>query len=241
MEGGPCNSCCPLPPHLAHPGAAKSSVQRETTCGESWCRSRAHGLARNCLPLSFPTTTFALHSAQLRPLPEVCPPRRTLSAGGDSGTLPANSAPSEARPRKGRWEGELATSCSSVSSSVQLFKLFSQGSHTVNHVGGMQSPPVAGSGPASGWSGLERIYLRILSCTYVPRRTFLHPPPGAHVHVGSWWQHLLPRKLASFLLCVSVPTSQAAKNNKPPTRVSFAYCQNSWPLFGKALCSVFYM
>lgn len=39
-----------------------------------------------------PTMTFALHSAQLRPLPEVCPPSRTLAA---------NSAPSEARPRKG--------------------------------------------------------------------------------------------------------------------------------------------
>lgn len=76
---GPCSSCRPLPPHLAHPGAAESSAQRETTCGESWCRSRARGLARNCLPLSFPNHDLC------PPLGPAAPTARGLPTKQDSG------------------------------------------------------------------------------------------------------------------------------------------------------------
>lgn len=78
-----------------------------------------------------------------------------------------------AHPRKPSSEQGVSDLMFFCLSFCQFFQLFVQGSHTVNHEGGMRSPRAAGHGPTSVRSGPERIYLRILSCTYVPR-----PKPG---------------------------------------------------------------
>lgn len=83
----------------------------------------------NCLPPSFPNQ-------------DLSPPR------GPSCTqeAPSGSCPFQ-RPSSGRGVSDLMFFCLSFS---QFFQLFVQGSHTVNHEGGLRSPWAARIGPDSG-------------------------------------------------------------------------------------------
>lgn len=208
-------SGCALPPHLA----PVSSVQRGATGGESWCRSRARGLAMNCLPT--PPQPRSLPSTRpTAPTAGGLPTTQDAGCRGDGGTLPANWAHQRPCPRRAApGAGKPATSCSSVCSSVQFF---TRGSHTVNHErAGPDCPP-----------GPERIYLRILSCTHV--RTCRPEPVSTRVlvsvHMCSCCRENWPR---SF--CVSVLVSRSSEEQHAPvTRVSFACCR--W--LALVVCSV---
>lgn len=99
-----CSSCCPPPPYLPPPPpglwGGRELHAGETACGESRCRPRARGLAVNGLPIL----------PQPRPPPSARPSRARRQRCPPSGTLPAPP-------------GSSVTSCSSVCSSLRLFRL----------------------------------------------------------------------------------------------------------------------